>query len=417
MTSKILKDKLKERFSRYVRIWTTSDSAAADNGMIPSTSGQMNFAKMLADELKSMGINNAELTGDGYVTASIDATPGVSNEKSVMFAAHIDTSEEVSGKDVKPMFHENYAGESISLQDGVVLNPADDRLLAKCAAVGDTIITSDGTTLLGADDKAGIAAIMTAIEYLLENPQIQHCKIELLFNPDEETGHGMDKVPLDKIKSNIGYTVDGGDASEIEAECFNAYSVSVDFIGIAMHFGYARGKMQNAVLMAATFVGMLPRTESPETTDGYEGYYCASGITGNVEASHVDVMLRDFSESAMQRRIENIKTFAKCIESQFPGGKVILNIRKQYSNMKEEIDRHPYVLEKLQQAVRNVGGNAKLSPIRGGTDGSRLTELGIPTPNIFTGGHNFHSRREWLSLNQLELSCKTLIELANLYAK
>ena len=184
-----------------------------------------------------------------------------------------------------------------------------------------------------------------------------------------------------------------------------------------MHFGYARGKMQNAVLMAATFVGMLPRTESPETTDGYEGYYCASGITGNVEASHVDVMLRDFSESAMQRRIENIKTFAKCIESQFPGGKVILNIRKQYSNMKEEIDRHPYVLEKLQQAVKNVGGNAKLSPIRGGTDGSRLTELGIPTPNIFTGGHNFHSRREWLSLNQLELSCKTLIELANLYAK
>ena len=417
MTSKILKDKLKERFSRYVRIWTTSDSAAADNGMIPSTSGQMNFAKMLAEELKSMGINNAELTGDGYVTASIDATPGVSNEKSVMFAAHIDTSEEVCGKDVKPLFHENYAGESISLQDGVVLNPEDDRLLAKCAAVGDTIITSDGTTLLGADDKAGIAAIMTAIEYLLENPQIQHCKIELLFNPDEETGHGMDKVPLDKIKSKVAYTVDGGDASEIEAECFNAYSVSVDFIGIAMHFGYARGKMQNAVLMAAMFVGMLPRTESPETTDGYEGYYCASGITGNVEASHVDVMLRDFSESAMQRRIENIKTFAKCIESQFPGGKVILNIRKQYSNMKEEIDRHPHVLEKLQQAVKNVGGNAKLSPIRGGTDGSRLTELGIPTPNIFTGGHNFHSRREWLSLNQLELSCKTLIELANLYAK
>jgi tripeptide aminopeptidase len=203
MTSKILKDKLKERFSRYVRIWTTSDSAAADNGMIPSTSGQMNFAKMLADELKSMGINNAELTGDGYVTASIDATPGVSNEKSVMFAAHIDTSEEVSGKDVKPMFHENYAGESISLQDGVVLNPADDRLLAKCAAVGDTIITSDGTTLLGADDKAGIAAIMTAIEYLLAHPEIPHCKIELLFNPDEETGYGMDKVPLDKIKSKV----------------------------------------------------------------------------------------------------------------------------------------------------------------------------------------------------------------------
>ena len=417
MTSKLLKNNLKERVCRYVQICTTSDSSAADNGTIPSSSGQMTFAKLLVDELKSMGINNAELTPYGYVRASIDATNGISNDESILFAAHIDTSEEVSGKDVKPQIHENYAGESISLQDGVVLNPADDRLLAKCAAVGDTIITSDGTTLLGADDKAGIAAIMTAIEYLLENPQIQHCKIELLFNSDEETGHGMDKVPLDKIKSKVAYTVDGGDASEIEAECFNAYSVSVDFIGIAMHFGYARGKMQNAVLMAAAFVGMLPRTESPETTDGYEGYYCASGITGNVEASHVDVMLRDFSESAMQRRIENIKTFAKCIESQFLGGKVILNIRKQYSNMKEEIDRHPYVLEKLQQAVKNVGGNAKLSPIRGGTDGSRLTELGIPTPNIFTGGHNFHSRREWLSLNQLELSCKTLIELANLYAK
>jgi tripeptide aminopeptidase len=184
-----------------------------------------------------------------------------------------------------------------------------------------------------------------------------------------------------------------------------------------MHFGYAKGKMQNAVIMASNFIQLLPRNESPEATDGYDGYYCATNITGNVEAAHVDIILRDFSTAEIERRIATLKTFAQCIESQFPGGKVILNIRKQYSNMKEEIDRFPEVLENLKQAVKNAGGNAKLSPIRGGTDGSRLTELGIPTPNIFTGGHNFHSRQEWLSLNQLELSCKTLIELAKLYAR
>ena len=417
MNIDLLRSKLKERFCRYAQVWTTSDSSFADKGTIPSTECQFELAKLLVEELKNIGVNNAELTPDGYVFASINANCDCSIENSVLFCAHMDTSEEVSGKNVNPQIHENYDGTPIYLQDQVILSAEQDSQLAACANVADTIITSDGTTLLGADDKAGIAAIMTAIEYLLSNPEIPHCKIELLFNPDEETGHGMDKVPMDKITSKIGYTVDGGDASEIEAECFNAYCVSVDFMGIAMHFGYARGKMQNAVTMASNFIQMLPRNESPETTDGYEGYYCVSNITGNVETTHIDVMLRDFTTDGMERRIAAIKTFAQCIENQFPGGKVILNIRKQYSNMKEEIDRSPLVLEKLNQAVKNAGGNAKLSPIRGGTDGSRLTEMGIPTPNIFTGGHNFHSRREWLSLNQLELSCKTLIELAKLYAK
>ena len=414
MNTDLLRHKLKERFCRYAEIWTTSDSSAADSGTLPSTPRQLNLAKVLVEELKTMGLDNAEISADGYVTASIPATAG---NESILLCAHLDTSEDVSGENVIPQLHENYNGTPIYLKNDIVLNPENNPQLTACANTADTIITSDGSTLLGADDKAGIAAIMTATEYLLAHPEIPHCELELLFTPDEETGHGMDKVPLDKIKSKVGYTVDGGDSSEIEAECFNAYSVSVDFIGIAMHFGYAKGKMQNAVIMASNFIQLLPRNESPEATDGYDGYYCVTNITGNVEAAHVDIILRDFSISEIERRIAALKTFAQCIEAQFPGGKVILDSRKQYSNMKEKIDESPEVLEYLKQAVKNAGGNAELSPIRGGTDGSRLTELGIPTPNIFTGGHNFHSRQEWLSLNQLELSCKTLIELAKLYAK
>ncbi len=417
MDFELLRNRLKERFCRYAQVWTSSDSNAADEGVIPSTPGQINLAKMLVDELKNLGVNNAAVDSNGYVTAFIDASCGAANSESILFCAHLDTSEEVSGENVKPQIHEQYDGSPIYLQNGIVLDVGTDYLLAKCANTADTIITSDGSTLLGADDKAGIAAIITAVEYFIEHPEIKHCAIELLFNPDEETGRGMDCVPMDRIKSKVGYTVDGGDSSEIEAECFNAYIASVDFIGAAMHLGYARGKMLNAVIMAANFIQLLPRNESPETTSGYEGYYCASSITGNTETAHVDVILRDFCAEAMERRIAALKTFAACVETQFPGGKVNLDIRKQYTNMKEEIDKFPHVLEKLDQAVKNAGGNASLSPIRGGTDGARLTELGIPTPNIFTGGHNFHSRREWLSLNQLELSCKTLIELAKLYAK
>lgn len=415
MDSQILRDKLKERFCRYAQVWTTSDNAAAEAGNIPSTPGQLNLAKMLVDELKNLGVGNAAVVSNGYVTARIEGTSD--EEASVLFCAHLDTSPEVSGENVKPQFHEQYDGTPIYLQNGIVLDANSDKQLAECANTSDTIITADGSTLLGADDKAGIAAIMTAAEYLLEHHEIKHCAIELLFNPDEETGCGMDKVPLDKIKSKVGYTVDGGDSSEIEAECFNACAASVDFFGAAMHLGYARGKMVNAVNMAATFIQMLPRNESPETTSGYEGYYCASSVTGNLETAHVDIVLRDFSAESMQRRVDALKTFAQCIEAQFPGGKVNLAVRKQYTNMKEKIDKFPHVLEKLNEAVKNAGGNASLVPIRGGTDGSRLTELGIPCPNIFTGGHNFHSRREWLSLNQLELSCKTLIELAKLYAE
>lgn len=417
MDSEILRNRLKERFCRYVRVGTSSNSAAAEEGIIPSTPGQLILAKMLVEELKNLGVDNAAVDSNGYVTATIEATCDTTEKNSVLFCAHLDTSEEVSGENVQPQIYEQYDGTPIYLQNGIVLEASTDYQLAKCANTSDTIITSDGSTLLGADDKAGIAAIMTAIEYFLEHPEIKHCAIELLFNPDEETGRGMDCVPLDKIKSKVGYTVDGGDSSEIEAECFNACIASVDFIGAAMHLGYARGRMINAVIMAADFIQMLPRNESPETTSGYEGYYCASAVTGNLETAHADIILRDFCADAMERRIAALKVFAQCIEAQFPGGKVNLNIRKQYANMKEEIDRFPHVLEKLNQAVENAGGNASLSPIRGGTDGARLTELGIPTPNIFTGGHNFHSRKEWLSLNQLELSCRTLIELAKLYAK
>ncbi|MCL2374869.1 MAG: peptidase T, partial [Treponema sp.] len=295
------------------------------------------------------------------------------------------------------------------------LNPADDPALADHK--GKALIHADGNTLLGADDKAGIAIIMGAAEYLLARPEIEHGCVEIIFSPDEETGKGLPEFPAGGIRAGICYTLDGGPLGELEWECFNAWAAKVTFAGIPMHLGQARGRMVNAVLMASVYAAMLPRNESPEATDGYFGYYSPLSIQGDVENASLEVFIRDFDRVEGERRLDALNAFARAVEAQFPGGKVEVSQKIQYRNMKEKISERPEALEKLRQAYLNAGVPIREKPIRGGTDGSRLTEMGIPTPNIFTGGRNYHSRLEWLSVGEMAASCRVVVELVRLFGQ
>ncbi len=395
-----------ERFIRYVKVDTQSDRHIED---IPSTKGQWDLAWMLESELKALGLSDVSLDNHCYLIARVPASPGMENKPSIGLMAHMDTASDVTGANVKPALVKDYQGNAIELSAGYVLDPKNYADLAE--HIGDTIITTDGTTLLGADDKAGVAEIMTAVEYLVKHPEIKHGPIEIFFTPDEETGKGMDKFPLAKAKSIACYTFDGGKAAEIESECFTAYSVHAEFSGQVIHIGAARGKLANAVAMAASFVSLLPRSESPEATDEWFGYYCPIEINGSLEHAELDVYLRDFTNAGMERRIEAIKAFAKTVEAQYPLGKVSLTIKKQYLNMKEELDKHPEVLSNLVKAIEMTGVEHGMRPIRGGTDGSRLTEMGIPTPNVFTGGYNYHSRYEWASVSEMSMAVQTIVNL------
>jgi tripeptide aminopeptidase len=408
-------ERLLERFLCYVKTWTTSIQETADKGIMPSSSRQLDFARILRDELLSIGITDVQITEYGYVCARIPATRGYEHTPAIGFLAHMDTVAEVSGENVQPQVIRNYAGTNICLKDSICLDPATDLPLR--GAVGDTLVTTDGTTLLGADDKAGLAEIMTAAETILSDPAFVHGCMEFVFSPDEETGHGMDKVPLEWFQSRQCYTLDGGHVGELEIECFNAWKSEITFTGLSRHTGTARPDMVNAVTMAADFVSMLPRNESPETTDGYQGFFAPMEITGHIESASVILYLRDFNLVSMEHRLETITILAKAIERKFNGGSVTVIHSKQYLNMKETMDHNPDVVATLVQAVENCGIVPVFKPIRGGTDGSRLTEMGIPTPNIFTGGHNFHSRAEWASLSQMILATETIRQLAKLWAE
>ena len=400
------------RFLNYVRYDTESNRHAEET---PSTLGQWDLARALRDELLGLGLKDVKVTDHCYVIARLPPSPGRENAPCVGFLAHIDTASDIPGKNVKPQLVQNYDGGKIELSGGICLDPAKEPDLA--AQKGKAIIHSDGTTLLGADNKAGIAEIMAAVEYLVANPQIAHGPVEIIFTPDEETGKGLPEFPLNEIKSAACYTVDGGPIGEIESECFNAWKADIEFHGKVIHLGTARGILANAALMASTFATLLPRCESPEATDGYYGYYCPMEISGDLENAALEIFLRDFDSSNMKRRLDTLELFAKTVESQFPGGKVIVKTQPQYYNMKFKIDEKPDVLERLKQAMENLSLDWHLKPIRGGTDGSRLTELGIPTPNIFTGGRNFHSRLEWASISEMCAACKVIIELIRLWGE
>ena len=399
------------RFLDYVRVCTTSN---ARSDTTPTTGGQWDLARMLADELRRIGAAEVTLTAACYVIARLPASPGREAAPVIGFMAHLDTSPDAPGADVKPALVRKYDGRRITLGQGAVLDPALDADLA--AQTGRDIIHTDGATLLGADDKAGIAEIIGAVEFLLLHPEISHGPVEIIFKPDEETGKGLPQFPMDLISAQTCYTLDGGPAGELEIECFNAYGADVRFQGKVIHPGTARGIMINAALMASVYAAMLPRSEIPEATDGYYGYYCLTRIQGNHEEALAEFILRDFTRDGIDRRLRAMDAFARAVEAQFPGGTVTVTARPQYFNMREKIEERPEALEKLKAAAERVGINFLLKPIRGGTDGSRLTELGIPTPNIFTGGRNFHSRIEWVSVPDMIAACRLVIELAREWA-
>ena len=405
------------RFVKYAKIPSTSNSEKADNGITPSTPEQFEFAKILANELIELGLEKVQVTEYSYVYGRLPATKGFENIKPFCLLAHLDTVEEVLGFCVKPNVIQNYDGSLINLKNNIVLDPSKNPYLYQAGQEKDTIITTDGTTLLGGDDKAGITIIVSAFEYLLTHPEIEHGPIEVIFSPDEETGHGMDKVPLNLIESKFAYTVDGGHLGELECECFNAYRSDVKFTGVASHTNNARANgMVNAISMASSFVSNLPKNQSPETTDGREGFYCPLKISGSMEEALVSLFLRDFDKKQMEKRKETVQMLAETVANLF-GGKVQVTHVQQYLNMKEELDKVPFVKEVLVKAFDECGVKPVMTPIRGGTDGSRLTELGIPTPNIFTGSHNYHSASEWVSLTQMVKATDIVITLSNLITK
>ncbi|MDR3312745.1 MAG: peptidase T [Spirochaetaceae bacterium] len=400
---------LLERFLRYVRVATDSDTDKADAGVMPSSPGERELGELIAGELGSLGASDVEVTKSGYCCARIPATVGLEKVPAICLLAHLDTAETVSGAGVRPCVFEAYDGTAIALEDGVVLDSEKDRELA--AAKGQTIITSDGRTLLGADDKAGVAVIVTCAEILLKNRDVSHGEIEIIFSPDEETGHGMDAVPTRWMHAKQCLTLDGGGLGEIESECFNAWKSRIVFTGVARHTGTARPAMVNAVTLAADFVAFLPRHESPETTDGCQGFYAPHQISGTMERAEVTLLLRDFDEANMEKRKRLVERIAEAATVKFAGAACTVTHTKQYANMRDSLQKSPALLNALIKAARKLGVEPVFKPIRGGTDGSRLTEMGYPTPNMWTGGHNFHSRSEWASLEQMEKALAVLTEL------
>lgn len=398
-----------ERFLRYVRIFTTSDRHGKET---PTTPGQWDLARLLERELRDLGVQDVHLDEKCYLIARIPAS-AADQAPTIGFMAHVDTTEDYSGKDVNPQVHAPYGGGRIELS-GATLDPAEFPELADY--VGETIITTDGKTLLGADDKAGVAEVMTAVRYLLAHPEVPRPNLEIIFTPDEETGHGMDNFPLDQIRSGYCYTVDGGDEGTIEAESFTAYKARVDFYGRVIHPGTARGKLVNAVTMAGHYLALLPRNESPEATDGRYGFYCPTLVAGGLDHAHVEMILRDFDADIVERRIAAVRSFGEAVQAAFPGGRVVVQVEKQYRNMHDSIATEPRGLDLLARAVRATGMEPIFHSIRGGTDGSRLTEMGVPTPNLFAGGHNMHGRFEWVALRSMVRAAKTLVNLAALWA-
>jgi len=407
-----LRDDLIERFTRYVKIDTTSDRHSKT---FPTTRNQFDLAYVLEKELKQLGINNVSIDENAFLIARIPSVPeksgqpAANNPPIIGLMAHIDTASDVSGKNVHPVLHENYDGKPIKLNSSITLAPEEFPQLNKY--LGDTIITTDGTTLLGADDKAGVAEIMTAVRFFTEHPEIPHGKLEIIFTPDEETGLGMSNFPLKRVKSKYCYTVDGGEEGSIEIESFNAYKTRLIFYGRSIHIGYARGKLINALNMTRDFLNMLPGAETPEATDERFGYYCPLEISGSVDQVYLEVFIRDFDDKEAQRRVEVIKSIASTIEKIYPGSRIDVKPEKQYSNMKQYLDKEPKIINILERAVKKAGAVPLKKYIRGGTDGSRLSEMGIPTPNIFAGGHNFHSRREWVPVSSMIKAAKTIINL------
>jgi tripeptide aminopeptidase len=409
-----IEQRLLERFLRYVRIDTASDRHSKSS---PTTAGQLELARALVVELEQLSVRDVELDEGGFIIAHLESNlkDSAKQPPEIGLLAHLDTSDAAPGKDVDPRVHEKYDGKIIALKDGVVLDPEEFPELRGYS--GQKIITSDGRTLLGADDKAGLAEIMTAVEYLVNHPDLPHGKVGIYFTPDEEQGLSMQRFPVKKISAKYCYTFDGGEEGTIEAECFEGYKANLRFIGKSIHTGIARGKLVNAIEMAAKFLGLLPGAESPQATDGRYGFYFPLEITGGIEETTLEIYLRDFEEQEVQRRSAALESMVRAVEAVFPRGRVEIKIEKQYANLRRYLQDVPEVLIYLERAIRETGIEPVYKIIRGGTDGARLSELGVPTPNVFTGGHNFHSRQEWAAVPAMIRAVNTAINLCRLWAE
>ncbi len=408
-----LLDNALERFLRYVKIWTTSDE---NTEIIPSTQGQIEFGKLLKEELKNLNLVNIIQDEFGYIYANLPPSQGFENVKKIAFIAHLDTSPAVSGKDVKPVIHKNYNGTVIkfSQDNDLELNISDSPQLEKY--IGLDIITSQGDTLLGADDKAGIAEIMAACAAWDKFPELKHGPIVVCFFPDEELGRGTKKVNIEKLPK-ICYTLDGSEMGELEIECFDAWKAIIKFKGLSVHPGYAKNLMINAVQIACRFLSGIPEAESPEHTEQREGYYHLSNLKGKEEKAIATLIIRDFEIKNNKKRMDYITSLKNVYEIMYPGLKIELNYEHQYENMCNYLKKEQKIIDLAEKAMELAGIEVNIHSIRGGTDGSHLSAMGIPTPNIFTGGLLFHSKKEFIPTLALQKAAEVVIHLAELFTK
>ena len=399
-----------DRFLNYVSFDTQSDETSDTT---PSTDKQMLLAKALKEEAETMGLTDISLDEHAYLMATL---PANTNEKipTIGFIAHLDTSPDMSGANVKPRIVEKYNGKDIVLnaEENIILSPTMFPELLQ--HIGEDIIVTDGTTLLGADDKAGIAEIMTAIQYLIDHPEIKHGKIRIAFNPDEEIGRGASKFDVEKFACDWAYTLDGGEVGELEYENFNAASAKITVKGLNVHPGYAKNKMINASLIAMQFAGMLPPHERPEHTAGYEGFFHLTGMNGTVEEATLSYIIRDHDAKRFEQRLKRLQDTTGYLNKVYPEGTVRLEIKQQYRNMREIVEPQKHIIELVERAMRETGIMPIVRPIRGGTDGAQLSYKGLPCPNIFAGGLNFHGRYEWIPVQSMEKAVQVIVKIVEL---
>jgi tripeptide aminopeptidase len=397
-----------ERFLKYVSFHTTSDT---ETNLTPSTPGQLVFAQYLVEELKSIGLSEVELDKNGYIMATLPAN----TEKEVPvigFIAHMDTSPDMSGRNVKARIVANYDGNDILLNEEKVIVFETSKYPEIKQYTGQDIVVTDGTTLLGADDKAGLTEIVTAMEYLIAHPEIKHGKIRIGFTPDEEIGQGADHFDVPKFGADWAYTMDGGEIGELEYENFNAAGAKVTINGLNVHPGYAKHKMKNSMRIAHQFVSMLPRHETPEHTEGYEGFYHLTGMEGKVEKTTLNYIIRDHDRDRFERRKKEMQHLVNKINAEFGENTATVEIKDQYYNMREKVEPVMHIIDLAFKAMQEAGIAPKVKPIRGGTDGARLSFEKLPCPNIFAGGHNFHSRFEYVPVSSMEKATQVIITIA-----
>lgn len=406
------KERLVERFLRYVAVDTQSDP---ESETFPSTARQLTLLNLLLEEMLVMGLADVEIDPHGYVTGTIPATPGCEQKPVIGFISHVDTSPDMTGVEIKPQFVYDYDGEDIRLNESLTMRVAEFPELSFFK--GHTLITTDGTTLLGADDKAGIAEIMTAAEYLMAHPEIPHGTVRIGFTPDEEVGRGVDFFDVENFGANFAYTVDGGFEGELEYENFNAASAKIAVQGRNIHPGYAKDKMINALQVICEINALLPAAQRPEHTEEYDGFYHLVGMNGTVEQATSEYIIRDHSREKFEAKKSYLQSVVNLLEEKYGKGVISLTVKDQYYNMREMVEPHPEVIGRAEKAMRLAGVVPVVRPIRGGTDGSRLSYMGLPCPNLFTGGMNFHGKFEYCSVDTMCRACKMLVHLAKLWGE